>query len=67
MSQNFFPVSKQNSLYFPCPEKVRTKFPVFPVPWLPCYSHPYYDDDEPEEYDDRLEHIRPDDSLHASL
>ena len=36
----FFPVSKQNSLCFPCLEKVRTKFPVFPVfpvPWPPCY------------------------------
>ena len=32
----FFPVSKQNSLCFPCLEKVRTKFPVFPVPWPPC-------------------------------
>ena len=33
----FFPVSEQNSLCFPCLEKVRTKFPVFPVPpwnWL---------------------------------
>ena len=30
---------KQNSLCFPCLEKVRTKFPVFPVfpvPWPPC-------------------------------
>ena len=31
-----FPVLKQNSLCFPCLEKVRTKFPVFPVPWPPC-------------------------------
>ena len=30
-------------------------------------SHPYHNDDETEEYDDRLEHVRPDDSLHASL
>ena len=29
-------MSKQNSLCFPCLEKVRTKFPVFPVPWPPC-------------------------------
>ena len=34
----FFPVSKQNSLCFPCLENVRTKFPVFPVPWPPCQS-----------------------------
>ena len=27
---------KQNSLCFPCLEKVRTKFPVFPMPWPPC-------------------------------
>ena len=26
-------MSEQNSLCFPCLEKVRTKFPVFPVPW----------------------------------
>ena len=32
----FFPVSEQNSLCFTCLEKVRTKFPVFPVPWPPC-------------------------------
>ena len=32
----FFPVPEQNSLCFPCLEKVRTKFPVFPVPWPPC-------------------------------
>ena len=30
-----FPVLQQNSLCFPYLEKVRTKFPVFPVP--PCY------------------------------
>ena len=30
-SLNIFPVSEQNSLCFPCLEKVRTKFPVFPV------------------------------------
>ena len=30
-----FPVLQQNSLCFPCLEKVRTKFPVFPVPWPP--------------------------------
>ena len=24
-------------MFFPCLEKVRTKFPVFPVPWPPCY------------------------------
>ena len=29
-------MSQQNSLCFPCLEKVRTKFPVFPVPWPPC-------------------------------
>ena len=29
-------MSEQNSLCFPCLEKVRTKFPVFPVPWPPC-------------------------------
>ena len=29
---------KQNSLCFPCLEKVRTKFPVFPVPWPPCIN-----------------------------
>ena len=33
-----FPVLQQNSLCFPCLEKVRTKFPVFPVPWPPCFS-----------------------------
>ena len=27
-------MSKQNSLCFPCLEKVRTKFPV---PWPPCF------------------------------
>ena len=32
-------MSKQNSLCFPCLEKVRTKFPVFPVPWPPCKLH----------------------------
>ena len=32
-----FPVLQQNSLCFPCQEKVRTKFPVFPVPWPPCF------------------------------
>ena len=32
----FFLVSEQNSLCFPWLEKVRTKFPVFPVPWPPC-------------------------------
>ena len=26
------------SLCFPCLEKVRTKFPVFPVPWPPCMT-----------------------------
>ena len=31
-----FPVLQQNSLCFPCLEKLRTKFPVFPVPWPPC-------------------------------
>ena len=31
-----FPVLQQNSLCFPCLEKVRSKFPVFPVPWPPC-------------------------------
>ena len=31
-------MSEQNSLCFPCLEKVRTKFPVFPVPWPPCYN-----------------------------
>ena len=31
-----FPVSEQNSLCSPCLEKVRIKFPVFPVPWPPC-------------------------------
>ena len=31
-----FPVLQQNSLCFPCLEKVRAKFPVFPVPWPPC-------------------------------
>ena len=30
---------QQNSLCFPCLEKVRTKFPVFPVPWPPCLRH----------------------------
>ena len=34
-SPNIFPVSEPNSLCFPCLEKVRTKFPVFPVPWPP--------------------------------
>ena len=29
---------QQNSLCFPCLEKVRTKFPVFPVPWPPCVT-----------------------------
>ena len=32
-------MSEQNSLCFPCLEKGRTKFPVFPVfpvPWPPC-------------------------------
>ena len=29
-------MSEPNSLCFPCLEKVRTKFPVFPVPWPPC-------------------------------
>ena len=33
-----FPVSQQNSLCFPCLEKVRTKFPVFPVSL--CRGHP---------------------------
>ena len=37
----FFPVSEQNFLCFPCLEKVRTKFPVFPVPWPPCTSSNY--------------------------
>ena len=32
-----FPVLQQNSLCFPCLEKVRPKFPVFPVPWPPCF------------------------------
>ena len=31
-----FPVLQKNSLCFPCLEKVRPKFPVFPVPWPPC-------------------------------
>ena len=31
-----FSVSEPNSLCFPCMEKVRTKFPVFPVSWPPC-------------------------------
>ena len=31
-------MSQQNSLCFPCLEKVRTKFPVFPVAWPPCSS-----------------------------
>ena len=31
-------MSEQNSLCFPCLEKVRTKFPVFPVPWPPCFN-----------------------------
>ena len=35
----FFPVSEQNSLCFPCLEKVRTKFPVFPVPWPPVLTY----------------------------
>ena len=34
-----FPVLQQNSLCFPSLEKVRTKFPVFPVPWPPCMSN----------------------------
>ena len=37
---NIFPVLQQNSLCFPCLEKVRTKFPgfpVFPVSWPPCF------------------------------
>ena len=34
--KNIFPALQQNSLCFPCLEKVRTKFPVFPVPWPPC-------------------------------
>ena len=29
-------MSQKFSLCFPCLEKVRTKFPVFPVPWPPC-------------------------------
>ena len=33
-----FPALQQNSLCFPCLEKVRTKFLVFPVPWPPCVS-----------------------------
>ena len=33
-----FPVSEQISPCFPCLEKVRTKFPVFPVPWPLCVS-----------------------------
>ena len=33
-----FPVSKKNSLCFPCLEKLRTKFPVFPVLWPPCHG-----------------------------
>ena len=47
-SQKYFPcvsktfsVLQQNSLCFPCLEKVRTKFPVFPVPWPPCNSAKY--------------------------
>ena len=36
--KNIFPVSQKISLCFPCLEKVRTKFPVFPVPWPPCFS-----------------------------
>ena len=42
-SPNISPVSKifslclqQNSLCFPCLEKVRSKFPAFPVWWPPC-------------------------------
>ena len=37
-----FPVLQQNSLCFPCLEKVRTKFPVFPVPWPPCLTVCYF-------------------------
>ena len=33
-----FPVLQQNSLCFPSLEKVRTKFPVYLVPWPPCSS-----------------------------
>ena len=42
--KNIFPVSQKfpcvttNSLCFPCLEKVRTKFPVFPVLLPPCFS-----------------------------
>ena len=32
-------MSEQNSLCFPCLEKVRTKFPAFLVPWQPCSTH----------------------------
>ena len=41
-SPNIFPVLANFSLCqnkipcFDCLEKVRTKFPVFPVPWPPC-------------------------------
>ena len=44
----FFPVSEQNSLCFPCLEKVRTKFPVFPVPWPP-WRHTPWDQVHPPE------------------
>ena len=43
--KNIFPVSQKISLCYnkiPCVflvwKKVRTKFPVFPVPWPPCFS-----------------------------
>ena len=40
--KNIFPVFQKFPLCyskipcFPCLEKVRTKFPVFPIPWPPC-------------------------------
>ena len=47
--KNIFPVSQKLSLcynkipcVFPCLKKVRTKFPVFPVPWPPCICSVFY-------------------------
>ena len=44
--KNIFPVSQKFSLccskipcVFPVWKKVRTKFPVFPVPWPPCITY----------------------------